>query len=644
MAALEEAQRRRPDLILSDAMMPQLDGFGLLRAVRNDPRLREVPVILLSARAGEDAQVEGLNAGADDYLTKPFAARELVARVGANLEMARLRRESGAALRARTAELETLLETVPAGVWFTNDPDARRVWGNRRAAALLRLTEGANPSFTGREGERSRHFRVYRAGVEAERSTLPLQRALRGEEVRHDEIEIRFADGGLLILLVHAAALRDSTGRIVGAVCAGVDITAHKNAEADLRRFNETLEERVVAEIEQRLQAETALRQAQKMEAIGQLTGGVAHDMNNLLMVIQGNLELLERQLAPAPRSGRLRQPVRRALDGVERAAALTQRLLAFARRQPLDPKPVEPDRLVAGMSDLLRRTLGETIAIETRLAGGLWRIFADPNQLENAILNLAVNARDAMPEGGTLTLETANAHLDADGVGTPHEAGSGDYVLIAVTDTGIGMPREHADRAFEPFFTTKDVGKGTGLGLSQVYGFVKQSGGNVEIESEPGFGTTVRIYLPRYMLDPDRPMPVTAAPVPTATAGECILVVEDSDEVRANNIGSLRELGYRVIAARDGAEALRRLAAEPSIVLLFTDVGLPGGMNGRQLADAARRLRPELRVLFTTGYAGDAIVRNGQIVGGIAVILKPFTHAALAAKVRETLDRTPPG
>jgi signal transduction histidine kinase/CheY-like chemotaxis protein len=405
-----------------------------------------------------------------------------------------------------------------------------------------------------------------------------------------------------------------------------------------------SLEERVAAEIAQRLRAETALRQAQKMEAIGQLTGGVAHDMNNLLLVIQGNLELLERQLPPIPRDDRLRRPVQRALDGVERAAALTQRLLAFARRQPLDPKPVEPDRLVVGMSDLLRRTLGEAIAIETQLAGGLWRTFVDSNQLENAILNLAVNSRDAMPEGGTLTLAVTNACLDADDLGPQTEMSSGDYVLIAVTDTGTGMTPEHAGKAFEPFFTTKDIGKGTGLGLSQVYGFVKQSGGHIEIESTPGLGTTVRIYLPRHGLDHDRPATDTAPPpVRSATESECILVVEDDNGVRATNVRSLRELGYCVIAARDGAEALRRLESEPRIQLLFTDIGLPGGMNGRQLADAAQLRRPELRILFTTGYARDAIVRNGRIDTGIAVILKPFSHAALAAKVRETLERGSP-
>jgi len=507
VAALAEARQRRPGLILSDVMMPLLDGFGLLQAVRNDPDLREIPFIILSARAGEEASADGMIAGADDYLVKPFAARDLLARIGANLAMARLRRETAETLRTRTAELETLLETVPAAVWLTNDPDAGRAWANHYAAALLRLTENANASLTATEGESPRHFRVFRGDLEADPRTLPLQRAVHGEDVHDDEIEIRFDDGASVVLLAHGAPVRDRDGRVVGAICAGIDITTRKQAEAALRRFNDALEERVAAEIDHRQQAETALRQAQKMEAIGQLTGGVAHDMNNLLLVIQGNLEILEHQLPPAAgRSDRLRRPMRAALGGVERAASLTQRLLAFARRQPLDPRPIAPDRLVAGMSDLLRRTLGETIAIETRLAGGLWRTFADPNQLENAILNLAVNSRDAMPEGGRLTLQTVNAYLDAEDLGNSAEVRSGDYVMIAVSDTGTGMTREAVDKAFEPFFTTKDVGKGTGLGLSQVYGFVKQSGGHVEIDSALGQGTTVRIYLPRYTLEPDPP------------------------------------------------------------------------------------------------------------------------------------------
>ncbi|MGA8552597.1 MAG: ATP-binding protein [Stellaceae bacterium] len=641
VAALDEARRRRPDLILSDVMMPQLDGFGLLRAVRNDPLLRDVPFILLSARAGEEARVEGMNAGADDYLTKPFAARELLARVAANLDMARLRRETAETMRARAAELETLLETVPAGVWFTSDPDASRVWGNRHAAALLRLDENANPSLTAPAAERPRNFRVFRDDVEADPSTLPLQQAARGAAVHADEIEIRFADGGSLALLAHAAPVHDGAGHVVGAICAGIDITTRKDAEARLRRFNDILEERVAAEIERRNQAETALRQAQKMEAIGQLTGGVAHDMNNLLLVIQGNLEVIERHSLAGPESAeRLRRPLQSALGGVERAAALTQRLLAFARRQPLDPRPIEPDRLVAAMSEMLRRTLGETITIETRLAGGLWRTFADLNQLENAVLNLAVNARDAMPEGGRLILEAVNAQLDADDPGLDREVSSGDYVMFAVTDTGTGMAPEAVERAFEPFFTTKDVGKGTGLGLSQVYGFVRQSGGHVEIDSAVGRGTTVRIYLPRYRVDPDRQSAAGAAPaLPTGTANESILVVEDDDEVRENNLGSLRELGYRVIEARDGVEALRLLEIEPSIRLLFTDIGLPQGMNGRQLADAARRLHPRLKVLFTTGYAGSAIGDDGRIERGVSLVAKPFSHATLAKKVRAALD-----
>ena len=274
VAALELALRQRPDLILSDVMMPQLDGFGLLQKVRRHPLLREVPFILLSARAGEEARVEGMDAGADDYVTKPFASRELLARIGAALEMARLRRETAETLRARAAELEILLETVPAGVWFTSDPDASRVWGNRHAAALLRLDQNANPSLTAPAAERPRNFRVFRNDVEADPRTLPLQRAARGAAVHADEIESRFADGGSLALLAHAAPVHDGAGHVVGAICAGIDITSRKDAEARLRRFNEILEERVRAEIERRDRAETALRQAQKMEAIGQLTGG----------------------------------------------------------------------------------------------------------------------------------------------------------------------------------------------------------------------------------------------------------------------------------------------------------------------------------------------------------------------------------
>ncbi len=641
-AALASARRDRPDLILSDVMMPRLGGFELLAAVRADPGLREIPVILLSARAGEEARVEGLGAGADDYMTKPFAARELLARVGASLDMARLRRRAANDAEAHAAELRILLETVPAAVWFTKDLEASRIWGNRYAAQLLRLDENANPSLSAPPAERPRHFRVFRDGAEAEVASLPIRRAAMGKEVLGDEIEIRFDDGASLTLLARAAPVHDGAGRVAGAICAGIDITSRKHTEAALRVLNETLEERVALETDRRRHAEGELRQAQKMEAIGQLTGGVAHDMNNLLMVIQGSLEIIERQLPATGNNGvRWRRPLQSALGGVERAAALTQRLLAFARRQSLNPKAIDPNRLVAGMSDLLRRTLGEAIIIENVLTDGVWEVYADPNQLENAILNLAVNARDAMPEGGALTLETADARFSPGDVEGWAGMEPGDYVTIVVGDTGIGMSGEDVERAFEPFFTTKEAGKGTGLGLSQVYGFVKQSGGHVAIDSTPGIGTMVRIYLPRYVAGRAERREADAAPqkIPTGNFGESVLVVEDDDAVRASNVGSLRELGYHVVEAGNGIDALRLVETEPTIGLLFTDIGLPGGIDGRELAASALRLRPSLRVLFTSGYArGPA--GNGRVGGAATMLPKPFGFAALAAKVREALDR----
>jgi PAS domain S-box-containing protein len=384
-------------------------------------------------------------------------------------------------------------------------------------------------------------------------------------------------------------------------------------------------------------ETEDRLRQAQKMETVGQLTGGVAHDFNNLLQIVTGNLDILLRNLPDdAPR---LRRSAEGAMTGARRAATLTQRLLAFSRRQPLDPKPIEINRLVTAMSELLHRTLGETIEIETVLAGGLWRAEADPNQLENALLNLAVNARDAMPDGGKLTIETANTHLDQAYAAHNLEVATGQYVVIAVSDTGAGMSAETVTRAFEPFFTTKEVGKGTGLGLSMVYGFVKQSGGNVKVYSEVGHGTTVKIYLPRLVgqaVETAQAQPLPQAP---GAHGETILVCEDDEGVRAYSIEVLRELGYRVLEAADGAAALSVLEGAEPIDLLFTDVVLPGGMTGAVLAARAGALRPGLRVLFTTGYARNAIVHHGRLDAGVELITKPFAYADLAARVRDLLD-----
>jgi len=383
--------------------------------------------------------------------------------------------------------------------------------------------------------------------------------------------------------------------------------------------------------------AQEALRQSQKMEAVGQLTGGIAHDFNNMLAVVIGSLDLLARRLGPAdPRAKRY---VDAATDGARRAALLTQRLLAFSRQQPLRPEPVDVNKLVTGMSELIRGSLGSDIRLETVLAGGGWRTHADPNQLENVLLNLAVNARDAMPEGGRLTIETQNAHLDeryaAAHLGVP----AGQYVLVAVSDTGSGMPEEVMAKAFDPFFTTKEVGKGTGLGLSQVYGFVKQSGGHVKIYSEPGQGTTVKVYLPRLLgSEQEGTRDESQAEMPTGDALEVVLVVEDEPAVRQFSVDALGELGYRVLEADGAGAALRLIEAHPEIALMFTDVVMPD-VNGRKLADEARRRRPDLKVLFTTGYTRNAVVHNGVLDPGVELIGKPFTIEELAAKIREVLD-----
>lgn len=409
-------------------------------------------------------------------------------------------------------------------------------------------------------------------------------------------------------------------------------------AEGALRELNETLEQRVREEIERRSEAEEALRQSQKMETVGQLTGGIAHDFNNLLQIVSGNLDILCRKMPDE--ADPLRRYAQRAMIGAERAATLTQRLLAFSRRQPLAPKPTDVNRLLPAMSELLHRTLGETIEVEAVLPPRIWIVETDPNQLENAILNLAVNARDAMPDGGKLTIETQNTHLDETYASQNPGVTPGQYVVMCISDTGVGMDSETAAKAVEPFFTTKEVGKGTGLGLSMVYGFIKQSGGHLKIYSEPGEGTTVKIYLPRLIgkvaatEEQEQPAP------PAGSEQETILVCEDDEEVRAYSGEVLRELGYRVLEAADGPSTLELLRSERANVdLLFTDVVLPGGMSGAVLAKEATALCPALKVLFTTGYARNAIVHQGRLDAGVQLLTKPFSYADLATRIREILD-----
>jgi PAS domain S-box-containing protein len=435
--------------------------------------------------------------------------------------------------------------------------------------------------------------------------------AAEGRFVR-DETHIRLPDGSERFYDFSMKPARDETGVIVSLIAEARDIT----------------EQRAV---------EDALRQAQKMEAVGQLTGGLAHDFNNLLAGIVGALELLQARLAQG-RSDGIERYANAAMSSAQRAAALTHRLLAFARRQPLDPKAVDVNALLASVADLLDRTLGPSINTEFVTEGGLWRTLCDPNQLESAILNLAINSRDAMPDGGRLVVATANASLDLAQAASVGAVAAGDYVTIAVSDTGTGMAPNVISRAFDPFFTTKPLGQGTGLGLSMVYGFAKQSGGHVTIRSEEGSGTTVTLYLPRHE-GPVAQDAAAAAPgeAPRAEAGECVLVVEDDLVIRELVVEVLLDLGYEPLQAADGPEGLRALESPRRIDLLLTDVGLPG-LNGRQLADQARERRPDLKVLFITGYAESAALKGGFLAPGMAMITKPFAVDALARKVREMM------
>jgi signal transduction histidine kinase len=388
------------------------------------------------------------------------------------------------------------------------------------------------------------------------------------------------------------------------------------------------------AEAERRDMAEQALRQSQKMEAVGQLTGGVAHDFNNLLTIIIGNLGIAKRGVVEA----RAERALNNALVGAERAAQLTQRLLAFSRRQPLNPRVLDINKLIVAISDLLTRTLGENIELETISGAGLWNVEVDASEMESTLLNLALNARDAMPTGGKLTIETSNAYLDDEYCREHEGILPGQYILVAITDSGAGMSAETIDRAFEPFFTTKEAGKGTGLGLSQVYGFMKQSGGHVKIYSEPGEGTTIKLYLPRregneLVISGDDDLNSERG------GGETILIVEDDDGVRQYASEILRDLNYQVIEAKDSATALRLLDADKKFALLLTDVVLPG-KNGRELANEVERRRPGTKIIFMTGYSRNAIVHHGRLDPGIELIPKPLTERVLARKIRQVLDR----
>jgi PAS domain S-box-containing protein len=473
-----------------------------------------------------------------------------------------------------------------------------------------------------------------------------MTRALAGETIHSDTV-LPYRDGDERAADVRYIPRIEADGSVSGFHVLAFDVSERverekalnrhiehrERAEAQLRVLNETLEARVIQEIGDRRQAEAELAQAQKMETIGKLTGGVAHDFNNLLQVVSGNLQMLVKDVSGNDRAERR---IANAMAGVSRGAKLAAQLLAFGRRQALEPKVVNATRFVRDMDDMLRRAIGEGIEVETVVGGGLWNTFIDPIQIENALLNLAINARDAMEGQGKLTIELGNASLDDDYARQHSEVAAGQYVMLAVTDTGCGMPPEIIEKVFEPFFSTKGEGKGSGLGLSMVYGFVKQSGGHVKIYSEVGEGTTIKLYLPRADAPEDIEIDVESGP--TAGGSETVLVVEDDDEVRATVVEMLSELGYRVLKAVDASSALSVIESGIPIDILFTDVVMPGRLKSPELARMARERLPDLTVLFTSGYTENSIVHGGKLDAGVELLSKPYSREALARKFRHVL------
>jgi len=588
------------DLVLSDFNLPDYDGLAALRFVQD--RTPDTPFILVSGTIGEEAAIQSLRAGATDYVLKSrlTALPPAVKRALAESDERCRRAEAEAELQREQRFLRAVLENIEAGIAACNE------------RGILTLFNRAAREMHGRPAEPlpperwAEHYDLCRPDGKARMATeeIPLVQAWCGERVRNAEMVIASGDGRSRTLLTSGQPLTDGAGRRIGAVVAMHDITERKSLEDQLR-------------------------QAQKMEAVGRLAGGVAHDFNNLLGVILGYSELQLAEMAPDdPGRPRIEQIHRSA----ERGASLTRQLLAFSRKQILELRELAVDALLADMDKMLRRLIGEDVELVTRPGAQVRSIRADAGQIEQIVMNLVVNARDAMPDGGTITIETANAEA-------PWAVPAGPYVMIAVTDTGTGMTPEVRAQIFEPFFTTKDPGQGTGLGLSTVYGIVKQSGGHIVVDSEPGKGTRFEIYLPPVEDGSAEPGDRAAPSVSARAAGETILVVDDESMVREMLCESLREFGYEVLDAGDVREALEigRRHAGP-IHLLLTDVVLPG-MGGRELAEQLTASRPDMKIMFMSGYTDDAIVRRGVLAAGVAFLQKPFTLVAMARKVRGTLD-----
>ncbi|EIK54955.1 hypothetical protein YO5_19367 [Stutzerimonas stutzeri TS44] len=544
------------------------------------------------------------------------------------------------ALRESEEQFRTLADNISQFAWMA-DPDGRIYWYNKRWYDYTGTTF---------EAMRALGWRAVNHPAHHERVNASLKRAFAIGSVWEETFPLRGKDGVYRWFLSRALPIRDDFGQVTQWFGTNTDITAQVAAEDALRELNESLERRVAErtrelaainsrlhiEMAERERAEEALRHAQKMEAIGQLTGGLAHDFNNMLTGVLGALDLIQRRIDNG-HGNDLHRYIDVAMTSANRAAALTHRLLAFARRQSLDPRPVDVNQLVVSMEDMLRRTIGEHIRLHTQLRADTWLAYTDAHQLENALLNLVINARDAMPSGGDLQVRTRCVQIDS---AQPNGPEPGDYVVLSIADSGAGMSAQVIAKAFDPFFTTKPIGQGTGLGLSMVYGFAKQTGGHVHIDSTPGEGTRITLYLPRNhaALEEAAGAPESAE-VPQAQHGETVLVVEDEAAVRMLVIEVLHELGYAVLEACDAASALPYLQSEQRIDLLVSDFGLPG-LNGRQLVDLARQHRPQLKVLFITGYAPDATVRGNFLGPGMDMLAKPFSIEALGQRIRQLIER----
>ncbi|WP_010161173.1 PAS domain-containing protein [Sphingomonas sp. PAMC 26617] len=520
---------------------------------------------------------------------------------------------------------------MPMVITDPRKPDNPIVFANK---SFYRLTGYAHDEVLG-------HNCRFLQGPETEPATVELVcAAIAAREPIEIDIRNYTKDGHPFWNRLLIAPVFDTDGSIAYFFASQFDVTADYDNLADRVRELTEANERLRVEAAARKQIEEALRQSQKMEAVGQLTGGLAHDFNNLLTGITGSLDLIQTRLAQG-RVADVDRYITGAQGAAKRAAALTHRLLAFSRRQTLDPKPTNANRLVTGMVELIQRTVGPEIAVKVVAPSGLWNSLIDPHQLENALLNLCINARDAMPDGGRITIETGNLDLNAQGA-RDRDLAPGQYVTLCVTDTGTGMSPEVIRRAFDPFYTTKPIGLGTGLGLSMIHGFVRQSGGLAHISSEPGHGTAVCLFLPRDFSEAGSGEEVGASVRPLSKAESAtVLVVDDEPTVRMVVSDVLADLGYTAIEAEDGAAGLRVLQSDVRIDLLVTDVGLPGGLNGRQVADAGRALRPGLTVLFITGYADNAVLDASQLDSGMRVMTKPFTMDALAQRINDMVSES---